>query len=231
MHRRRVDDKPAILHLPVDRSAGHAHKLRRGRGGICRDKHDRARGRRHREGRLLRMERLFGSRQLRLVWRLLEQGAIGEIGEPLPVILDEVVRAGANVVADRSADRRIDRRILGRAETGAAEELPGRLRGDQRQKFAARIGPAILDGARRIERPRRDQREEAMLVARQFGFAVGVGRKGWAEPVWKSLRDIAHRLAVVAAREGGTGAARFVRDDQRKPLVTGAGPERRLAVS
>lgn len=61
--------------------------------------------------------------------------AVGEVGIPQPVVFEQVVLAGADVVADRPTDRRINRRPLGRAEALQAKEFPDGAGGDGGEKL------------------------------------------------------------------------------------------------
>jgi hypothetical protein len=87
---RRRSDERVLLPTLVDRAARHARKsgFRRGGGGA--NEHDRSRGRRHRQRLLHR-----GERGLAIgLWGYLAEGrAVGMVGEPLPVVVEQVVAA------------------------------------------------------------------------------------------------------------------------------------------
>ena len=83
----------------------------------------------------------------------------------------------------------------------------------------------ILDRARDVDRSRRAQRDQQMLVDRQLILVVRIAAEVAAEPVRERRRDARDRLAVAAAAQRGTTAARVVRDHQRNSLVLRTGPE------
>ena len=193
----RLHQERAVVDLPVDRPTAHADERLQVGGHIdtFRQKHDRTGRRLHRQWRLHRVK---GGIAVGLRRGLLAERAVGDVGEPLPVVRKQFVPTGADVVGDRFADGLVDRGIVLRAQAGEAEELPRGLSSDTGKKFATRVGPAILHGAGHDERPGRDHRQQRVLVAGQFRFPVGIGRKGGAEPVRETLRDHAHRLAEVS---------------------------------
>ena len=214
----RGDHERAVVDLPVDRPTGHADERLQigGRIHSLRHQHDRAGRRRHRQRRLGRVK---GGIAVGVRRGLLAQQVIGDVGETLPVVDEQIVPASPHGVGDRFADGLVDRRIVLRTQAGEAKELPHRLGGDPREKLSTRIGPAIFHGAGHDERPRRDHRQERVLVAGQLRFPVGIRCKGGAEPMRKTLRDHVQRLAEVAAGESRASAARLVGDDHGKPLV------------
>ena len=224
----RLHQERAIIDLPVDRPTCHADERLQvgGRIDTFREKHGRTGRRLHRQRRL---DWVKGGIAIGRRGRLLAERAVGDVGEPLPVVRKQFVPTGADVVGDRFADGLVDRGIVLRAQAGEAEELPRGLSSDTGKKFATRVGPAILHGAGHDERPGRDHRQQRVLVAGEFRFPVGIGRKGRAEPVREPLRDHADRLAEVAAREGRTATTRLIRNDHGEPFVAGTGPHRRLA--
>jgi hypothetical protein len=119
--------------------------------GAVAEEEDGSRWRRHGQWRLHGTEGRSGRRWLH---RLLQHGAVGEIGESLPVILEQIVTAGADVIADRVADRRVDGRILRRAKPHETKQLPHWLRGDAGEKLSTRVGPTVVDGTGHVKRSR-----------------------------------------------------------------------------
>jgi hypothetical protein len=146
-----------------------------------------------------------------------------------PVVVGEVVPARADVVADPSLDRLIHRGHLARGQAVGSQEPVDRVGTEGGQELALRVGPAVLDRARDVERPRGDEGQQLVLIDRQLGLAVRETSEVGAEPVREALRYRGHRLAVDPLAERRAAAARLVGDHHREARILGPGPERRLA--
>src|SRR5690349_17780630 len=94
--------------------------------------------------------------------------AIGEVRESIPIVWREVVDAGAHMVRATAADERpLERRHVRRRDRRVTPQRKDRRTRSQRQELAAGIGPEVLVGTRHVERPRRDERQQQMLIDRQ----------------------------------------------------------------
>ena len=154
-----ADHEGAVLDPPVDRAAGHVRELRATRLAASAEEQDGPGGRWHRQRFLDGAEGRVACRRLDAAER-----AVGEVGEPQPVVLEEIVLPRANVVADGLTDGGVDRWKGVGAESLEAEEFPDRAGGDGGQELAPRIGPAIIDGAGHVERAGRGHRERHVGV-------------------------------------------------------------------
>src|SRR5262245_16122663 len=97
------------------------------------------------------------------------------------------------------------------------------------QEFAARVGPQVLVGARDVNRSRRDERDQHVLVDREFRFAVAIFAKVVAIPLREGRVQLADGFAKVAARQRCATGARVVREDYGEAWIGGGGPQRSLA--
>ena len=70
------------------------------------------------------------------------------------------------------------------------------------KELAARVGPAVFHGAGHVHRPRRDQRDQHVLIDRQVVLLAVVLVEVVAEPVRERLVDRGHGLAEDAAARG-----------------------------
>ena len=144
----------------------------------------------------------------------------------------EVVATPAHVIPPPAGDERcFEGRHRVAADRRVTEEAEDGRRLDERQELAARIGPQVFVGARDVDRARRDQRQQHVLIDRQLGDARVETLVGRGEPVREGGVDALHGLAVPAPAQGGSAFARFVRHHQREPRILGRGPERRLAAA
>ena len=218
------DDERAVRDGPVARATTHARELQFPGFASVAEEQDGPGGRRGRQHVLRGPE--VGRRG-----REAAERAVGEVGEPQPVVLEEVVLPRADVVADGLTDGGVDRWQGVGAESLEAEKLPDRAGRDGGQELAPRIGPAIIDGAGHVERAGRGHRERHVGVDGQVQFVVGVAGERRTKPVREPAGDRRDCLAVVAPLERRSTTARLVRDHHREPLVAGAGPDGGLAVS
>src|SRR5262245_2973207 len=89
---------------------------------------------------------------------------VGKCQVLLPVVGLYVVRSRPDVVPHGMANRAIDRRHLAQAESPNPEQRVHRIRVDRRQKLALRIRPLIALCTGDIERPRRDESQQLVLI-------------------------------------------------------------------
>ena len=81
--------------------------------------------------------------------------AVGKVQVLIPIVLGEVVAAAADVVANLAHDRLIDGGHLRSWQAVGPEQAIDGIGGEGGEKFAARISPAVLDGAGYVQRTRR----------------------------------------------------------------------------
>ena len=90
--------------------------------------------------------------------------AVGKVQVLLPIVPCEVVAAAADVVANLAHDRLIDGgHLRGWQAVGPEQAIDG-IGGEGSEEFAARIGPAVLDGAGYVQRTRRTKCQKLMLI-------------------------------------------------------------------
>jgi len=82
-----------------------------------------------------------------------------------------------------------------------------------------RIGPAVAPGAAQEQRPRRDQRQQLVLVDGKRLFGVGIAAISRGEPMWIGACDLADAFAHAAACKRRPAGARLVGDNARDAVL------------
>ncbi|GAB3436934.1 hypothetical protein GCM10027569_91120 [Flindersiella endophytica] len=136
---------------------------------------------------------------------------------------------GADVVADAALDGLVERRLLRGLQAVGAEQAVDRVGVLAAEELAFRVGPGVVLGAGDVDRARRDQRDQQVLVDRQGVLVAGVRVEVPAEPVREAGGDRLHGLADPAAGQRDSPAAGVVAHRHREPRVLGGGPHRGLA--
>src|SRR5437867_13005287 len=128
---------------------------------------------------------------------------VGKIEEDFPILPGHRMFAGTNVIAKRAVDEFACLGYLLRTQAVGAEQAINRIRRAQHLELPRRIRPGVLRRVREQDRPRRTQRDEAMLVEWQSlrlfveFFELGI------EPVREPVVDLFDGLADFApARRG-----------------------------
>ena len=134
-----------------------------------------------------------------------------------------------DVITERPAHRSVHCRHRRHFQPRLSVQRVNRLRAQRGQKFPTRIRPLVASRTRHVERPRRDQRQQLVLVHGQRRFVVVVTAEVFCKPVRKFLIYNAHRLAVDALAQRRPAAAALVGNHEREPLVLRPGPKRRFA--
>ncbi len=131
--------------------------------------------------------------------------AVREIHVGVPVEDLVVVFARADVVSHAVADERLVQRRhdVGR-KSFASKEFPDWFGFMDREPFAALVRPEVFVRAGDVDGPRRDERDEFMLVERQLVFAIDVFSVIAAEPMLEGVLDDLQRLAEAASGDGGS---------------------------
>src|SRR5689334_22424228 len=123
-------------------------------------------------------------------------------GEELgPVVVRHIVRAGAEMEADRAVERR---RVHGghrRGEGGAcAEQGVDRLGGLRGEEGAAWIAPEVVGGDGDVDGARCDEGDELVLVDGKLVLAAVVLVEVAGEPEGEAAVVLGYRLAEIAPR-------------------------------
>ena len=136
---------------------------------------------------------------------------------------------GPDVITERPAHRGVHCRHRRHSQPRLSVQRVDPLGAQRGQKFATRIRPLVAHRTRHVERPRRDQRQQLVLVHGQRRFVVVVTAEIFRKPVRKFLIYDPHRLAVDALAQRRPATAALVGDHEREPLVLRPGPKRRFA--
>lgn len=156
---------------------------------------------------------------------------VGEVQELAPVVVGEVVSAGAEVIADAGADGLIDGGRVGGGEFGgdAVGWVPGGSGEAGGEVFSCWVGPEVLGGTGDVERARGDEGEQVVLVDRETMFVLGVLGEVAAEPVGEGAGDDFDGFAEDASAEGRAGTTGVVGDHGGEAVVVCGRPESGLA--
>ena len=126
---------------------------------------------------------------------------IQKIHVPIPVIIRDIVRTRAYVVADDTGDRFVVAGHVRGVHTAGFQQAVDRFRMFGGQEFTTGVGPEVFFRAGHIDRPGGHQSDEHVLVHRQVTFPVIIVSEITAEPVRKSSVYVRYRLAVPSPRK------------------------------
>jgi len=126
---------------------------------------------------------------------------VGEGQKLVPVEGSHRVFSGALVIPDRLHDRLIERWHLSCSKILGAQQPIDRAGSNARQELTFGIAPAILFSASDVNRTRCDQGNQLVGIDGKLIGMITVLLEAAAEPVRKSIEEIIHRFAIVAAGE------------------------------
>ena len=110
-----------------------------------------------------------------------------------------------------------------------AQQAIDRIGVQRTEKLAAWVAPLVFHRTCNVYRPGSRQRNQHMLIYRQFVFAIAIATKIRAKPMRKYAINPLDGLAIAAARQRGTAASRLVGYNEGKTFVACPRPQRCLA--
>lgn len=131
---------------------------------------------------------------------------VGETEVLFPIVIGDIVFAGADMVADGPGDRVIESGHISRAEAVGAEETVNWFGVFGGEKLAAGIGPEILFGTGDIDRARRHEGNQHVLVDGAIVLPGVIFFEVRAKPMREGCIDTLDCLAEGAPAQGSSAA-------------------------
>ena len=163
--------------------------------------------------------------------------AVGKVHVALPVETRDVMQARSEMVADVAGVKRtVGLREAVLDKTRLSVEVPGRRRQDGGGEFAARARPGVLARARDVEKPRRDERQQLVVVERQSQVLARPARRVVRrEPIREAAHDVrdffgtwnvqaVHARAGIAAAVNAPAHDEFIRIQIKTPRTISKTP-------